>query len=630
VETVARKPRFPSIRVPSYRKHGMLTQLLTATALASPASHWPLDGSLDDDLAGQDGAVQGTVAYAPGVISDGVTLDGTGGGRVPDHPLIEFTTDFTVSAWVRPEAIEEMAVACRWGDGGLWSSQHGWCLVLEPNAEGTALRANFRASSLLTQGDATYEEMQGATDLAVGEWVHVAGSFWMDGLDTQRQLFVDATLDATRTDSGLLAIPSITADLGLGLRAVEPTVDDLHFEGAIDEIRIDQPALDALELDVRFDLDGDGLGDADDTDDDGDGVDDASDEAPRVPTACRDTDADQCDDCSSGADDPTDDGADTDADGVCDLSDPTVYSSSFDTDDAPWTSGGIGAPSIVYDSASGLLVMAYETQTGTDASCPVGTWALGLATSSDGTTWTDLGGALLAPTADTFYSCVAAHPGLVDRFPGTLVLFFKGEQGTDACDVTTPSWGCDQYTGVGRATLTWNAQTSAYELTGPATEPALAVGEDFGYPKGVHRDGVYHVTYVRAQDLYAGSGTADLDVVTGPLWSAGDASWASDEIRSPSTACDVSHPFHVHLQGSDTLGRLDGSTPDNLTEGVGEVWNASLGDPELRHHDAVSMTNGGWLVAFSTRDGPGGSMRIRLAASTAGWTPADLRSKTCP
>lgn len=77
------------------------------------------------------------------------------------------------------------------------------------------------------------------------------------------------------------------------------------------------------------DFDMDGTPDDADADDDNDGVADADDSAPQDPLLCRDLDGDTCDDCAVGVDglgpevdaDPTSDGADADADGVCDLTD---------------------------------------------------------------------------------------------------------------------------------------------------------------------------------------------------------------------------------------------------------------------------------------------------------------------
>ncbi|MEP1097586.1 MAG: T9SS type A sorting domain-containing protein [Cyclobacteriaceae bacterium] len=69
------------------------------------------------------------------------------------------------------------------------------------------------------------------------------------------------------------------------------------------------------------DTDADGLCDFGDTDDDGDGVVDVNDTDPLNPNLCQDVDGDGCDDCSSGVNDPNSDGTDTDADGLCDFGD---------------------------------------------------------------------------------------------------------------------------------------------------------------------------------------------------------------------------------------------------------------------------------------------------------------------
>jgi hypothetical protein len=78
----------------------------------------------------------------------------------------------------------------------------------------------------------------------------------------------------------------------------------------------------ALPSSDGLDSDADGACDAGDADDDGDSVGDAADAAPLDRFVCRDADADACDDCSSGTDAPASDGADLDADGLCDAGDP--------------------------------------------------------------------------------------------------------------------------------------------------------------------------------------------------------------------------------------------------------------------------------------------------------------------
>lgn len=609
----------------------MTLSLLSALALATPVSVWSFDDDLTDGESGMDATAVGAPLYAAGVVGpSSLDLAGSDGAEVPDDGLFDLTNSLTVSAWVNPaDADSEMAVACRWGTSGAYALQRSWCLVLQPNGTNTAFRLKWQVSSTTQQGNSTYEDVVGTTPIYPGEWTHITGVFKLRTVDTARSLFVDGVLDTTSVIPALLPLTLSSAPIGIGHRIYDPAGSDLYFRGLIDDVRLDDAALSASAIDDLFDLDQDGLGDADDDDDDGDGVLDVSDMDPRLGTCCSDDDKDDCDDCMSTTYDLAADGTDTDADGVCDASDPPVAGVLLDTDDVGWTSGGIGAPTVVYDSASGLMVMVYETNTGTAANCPVGTWGLGMATSSDGLNWTDIGGPLIAPTGGTYYSCVAAHPGLVDRAPGTLVLFFKGEQASDACDVTTPSWGCNQYTGIGRATLTWNAGAGAYQLTGPTAAPALVTSGNFGYPKGIYQGGEYHVAYTQYPDLYVARGSTTLSTVVGPVWMAGDSAWASDELRSPAPSCNGTDPFQVHVEGgASTLGRLDGPDEESLEEGP-SMWDVLVGDPALRHHDALPLANGGWFVVFDTLDGPGGTNRVQYAVSDATWAPTDLGSKTC-
>ncbi len=85
----------------------------------------------------------------------------------------------------------------------------------------------------------------------------------------------------------------------------------------------------AAQLNADGAMDG---GDACDLDDDNDGVEDVADGDPLDRFACRDNDGDGCDDCSlDGAPNTANDGADSDGDGICDLSD-TCDGSALDTD----------------------------------------------------------------------------------------------------------------------------------------------------------------------------------------------------------------------------------------------------------------------------------------------------------
>jgi hypothetical protein len=106
----------------------------------------------------------------------------------------------------------------------------------------------------------------------------------------------------------------------------DPTNDGSDGDGVCDDI--DNCV--GLANPTQANADGDALGNSCDPDDDNDGVADNLDPVPLNPNLCGDSDADSCDDCAIGTDnfgplpdvDPANDGADSDADGQCNLSDP--------------------------------------------------------------------------------------------------------------------------------------------------------------------------------------------------------------------------------------------------------------------------------------------------------------------
>jgi len=390
------------------------------------------------------------------------------------------------------------------------------------------------------------------------------------------------------------------------------------------------------------DTDGDGACDLGDTDDDNDTVDDGSDSSPLDPNVCSDTDLDGCDDCSTGTFDVINDGADTDGDGVCDPKDLAIDPAvSFDTDDVPWTTGGIGSPSVAFDNASGLFVMVFETQIGTHADCPVGVWGIGLATSADGKTWTDAGGPLVqpAPGSGLYWDCVAAHPTLVDRSSGNLTMFFKAEQSDTACDSGTPTWGCDQYTGIGRLALSWNSGLGEYLATVPHPVPVLAVGQNFGYPRAVFADGEYKVALSQRPDMMVASGTATNLGIDATAWSPGDAPWTPDEVYNAAPACEVDGTFTAFVGGrqltgytidAGNVGRLASTNFVTWNLGPGPLFSTMVGDVEMRHWDVLPVGTTDYLLYFSDQTGPGGTNRVGLAQTAAGWSTASVQSKVCP
>ncbi|MEN0065796.1 MAG: right-handed parallel beta-helix repeat-containing protein [Myxococcota bacterium] len=375
------------------------------------------------------------------------------------------------------------------------------------------------------------------------------------------------------------------------------------------------------------DTDGDGLCDVGDLDDDADGVLDGLDSSPLLSTVCRDADADGCDDCAVvQPPDPDNDGTDTDGDGTCDATDANSDGALLTGGGVSWTSNGVGAPSVIYDRANATFLMTFETQTGAvSADCPAGEWSLGLATSTDGVTWTDSGAAIVSPTASTYYRCVAAHPSIVEH-DGIITVFFKAERENGV------------FAGVGRVLLTWNG--SGYTASAPDASPVLVLAQDFGFPRVVYDGvgGVYRMALTQrpAMHFASGSGTS-FSMDPSSAADPGFQAWARDEIFSPALMCRDNGRYDLLMGGRHRSGGaitkqvVNVVTTTDLSIFVPErpLFDTDLGDSELRHWDALPLKNGGTLLYYSTLDGPGGTPQIEMGSIGSAWTIDDVLDKHC-
>lgn len=294
--------------------------------------------------------------------------------------------------------------------------------------------------------------------------------------------------------------------------------------------------------------------------------------------------------------------------------------------DGSFYENGVGSPTVAYDRANDTWVMFFETRfEAPDSLCSIGQWGIGRATSPDGLTWTVDDTMTIAPTADTFYGCVLAHPTILydgERWR----MWFKAQQPSNACADGAKPWGCTQVTGVGYAEST-NGLDFVVD-----PEPMLNL-TSFGFPTVVEVDGILRMLLAfssQANTIYELWETVSLD--DGASWSApevvvqpGFATWVEDEIYNPALVCTNEPPFRFVLwAGGRDTERPVGGAPRILTaalglalseNGVDFAWDANSPyvlwdlDPEppaqpdrdWRHWDVVRIEDD-YLLFFSEFD----------------------------
>lgn len=304
-----------------------------------------------------------------------------------------------------------------------------------------------------------------------------------------------------------------------------------------------------------------------------------------------------------------------------------------------YTHNGIGSPSVVHRRRYNDYVMFFETRvTAPDADCIAGRWAVGVARSTDGKSWTVAPTPLVVPQAGSYHACVVAHPyAVIDENGRDIHLWFKGEQGVQACNNQNKPWGCSTYTGVGYAKVSRNLQT----LLQTVSEPVLQV-DNFGYPAVVHKDGTWYMMVAKVPSFYlATSSQPDSGwslAQPSPVMQPGVTTWAQDELFNPSLVCadEGSFPFHNYFGGRNKWRWkiLDGGWGSALSSDATSWFVAAQayfqfnGPSPWRHWDTIRVGTNDTLVWFSEKTN--GVNHIGFAGTTDTWVDSDVKSRLCP
>ena len=183
--------------------------------------------TLTDSAGDHDGTITGA-AWTAGRYGSALDFDGTDDlVSIADHADLDLTDSFTIEAWVRPDAL------------GNWSSpisKASWTGGLS----GYSLAADYRGfpTGIVLNAGAS----AGAADTSAlptdGTWKHLA--FTSDG--TTLKLYIDGQLAGSQT--AIAAAPT-AADLQIGHSQVST---GKYFDGAIDEVRLYDQALDQSQV----------------------------------------------------------------------------------------------------------------------------------------------------------------------------------------------------------------------------------------------------------------------------------------------------------------------------------------------------------------------------------------------
>jgi hypothetical protein len=208
------------------------SQTITATGTTIPAgiiSLWSADGNANDIVGSNNGTLVGGVTFAPGVVGQAFSLNGTSAYvSVPDAPSLNLTGAITVATWINPTAHMGPYDPIVKKAGGGTAQQGGYALeFLGNNVVFWVYISGLGWSASPT------------AFVPLGQWSHVAGTYDGSGLS----LFVNGQLIGTSLVSGQMS-PSVNP-LEIGH---DPSNANRWYDGLIDEAAVYNRALSAAEI----------------------------------------------------------------------------------------------------------------------------------------------------------------------------------------------------------------------------------------------------------------------------------------------------------------------------------------------------------------------------------------------
>ncbi len=184
----------------------------------SMVSWWTGDDNPFDLINSNHGSLEGSAAFAGGKVGRAFLLNGTEAYvNIPDDGSLEFTTDLTLDAWIKPNNLSQFQqILSKWGDTGHYAYQFGL-------APGGALRSD------ISENGTTYDVIVTPPNaLAVGTWSHVAMTF----SDGTFRLYVNGVMLA---QSSTFSSVYDLGDAPLSIGRSSEFGGAQYFDGLIDE-----------------------------------------------------------------------------------------------------------------------------------------------------------------------------------------------------------------------------------------------------------------------------------------------------------------------------------------------------------------------------------------------------------
>lgn len=217
-----------------------------AGCIAEPpgmAGWWPGDGNADDIRGGNHGTLQGGATFAPGMVGQAFSLDGSSEYvDLGSDSSLGLQYPMSTDAWINLNQLPSQA------------NRHFSIVSRDEPGNNREFEFRIRRSDLLTfavypsgssSGNESFEANSPFTTLDIGTWIHVAVT-----IDANRNVtfYRNGSADGSGSISNS-AVPSTNASTTIG----EGLYGNYNFDGIIDEVEFFDVAVPATDIQAIFD-----------------------------------------------------------------------------------------------------------------------------------------------------------------------------------------------------------------------------------------------------------------------------------------------------------------------------------------------------------------------------------------
>jgi len=236
------------IALPSYSSRvtvKVTAQSVCVTPPSGMVSWWPGDGNANDIQGSNSGTLQGGATFAPGMVGQGFSLNGTSAYvSIPDSPSVSITGQISIDAWIKPNSVSgpsAQAIVSKYNTAcpSLGTEQRSYVFIVLPGG-----RLRF---CVYSGGSDQYHCVDTTNPIAANVFTHVAATF--NPATQGTKIYVNGVeVPASLAPGSVTVNPIFDSNTPVEIGRIFCATDHNYFAGLIDEVELFNRELTASEI----------------------------------------------------------------------------------------------------------------------------------------------------------------------------------------------------------------------------------------------------------------------------------------------------------------------------------------------------------------------------------------------